>query len=867
MGTCDAVKNVTPCDKEHSRIKDNTFVTPKKINDNNIKFYKFDSNNKNLLGKSPLNLEFTFSKLKVKHCISHSPTKNSTFITEVSIGAKSFNPITSQGKTPDINESFIFNINKEFSVKELESTYLKINIYEFIEELDPRYFSQLNVLPEEIKRKSKYSSFFTIDLLSFLFKPKKCDFKMMGTNQLSSNTRISFICDIKHRDKVKISAKSGKFTKLIFQTKNFEKFGTKGVFNDTISLETTPITMRELKMGDLYLETDEKVIPYYYTTLNDLKNVIIKNVGETVLKEGKNSIEINSSDPLHINRGMNLNNLNTQEHLSRSANPGFYDFFDFSNNSEINSKMNSSKGEITLSLKNIPIIAQISSLYFTEKEILYNTSILNMINDDKEINAYRHGNQISVDFFYIRLAKIYEHLNKGSSNLKVLFEEINDILRRSIDSEKYYFLYPNIESLYKMIVLLMNIGIKLIDYYAQKINNDEEIVSLIKIINNIVKREELDNGVLYYCINNYKKEENNLINIYNTFYIDLFKLNEIIKIKRIPNANIPLIDLYMKLYFKKKYIREALFNTVFNKEMSYSNHEIDIFLYDITNDEKLNCRLDQNKIKQYVNKKGIFSNLFKEGNYIFRNIIAYTIMMDINEYPFDFSLFNDNQNILNLIGNNIKNRKIENVDQEVFEISGLLSGSYESINKINNNLIKYTNGYNSAAVFKLYDYLKSLLDYYYEKEQFKLIMDYSSFEKASNVLIKLDNSISLSKLFWFYYSCAHLLLSGNLKYFISICNIHFAKFAYHWSFNTRQFFFRFIIYILNDRLKTEEGRMFIQDNMIDLNKGNMINKLYYDEALKDFVNINKEYNEWKNYKGPSKAYPVFFLPLQGANID
>ena len=863
MGTCDAInKNVT-CDKEDSRYKNYAIVSPQNIIDNSPKFYKFDSNKKNLLGKSPLNLEFTFSKIKVKHCISHSPTKNSTYITEISIGTKMFIPITNQGKTPCIDESFKVNINKEFTIKELENTYLKINIYEFTEELDPRYFNNMIALPEEIKRKSNYSSSFTIDLLSFLFKPKKCDFKMTGTNQLSSNTRISFICDIKHREKIKISVKGGNNSNLIFQTKNFEKKGARGVFNDTISLETPPITMRELQLGDLYLESDEKIMPYYYTTLNDLKYIIIKNVGETILKEGKKSIEIYSSDPLRINKDLNLNNLNIKQHLSRSANPGF---FDNSNDSEI-TKMNATKGEIKLSIKNMPIIAQISSLYFTEIDVLYNTSILNMINDDKEINNHRHANQISCQFFYMRLAKVYEQLNRGSSNLKVLFEEINDILRRSIDSEKYYFLYPNVENLYKMIVILMNIGIKLIDNYAQKLDNDEELISLIKIINNIVKREEFDNGALYYCINNYKKEENNFINIYNTFYLDLFKLNEIIKAKRVPNANIPLVDLYMKLYFKKKYIRQALFNTVFNREINYTKPEIDIFLYDITNDEKLNCRLDQNKIRQYVNKKGIFSNLFKEGNYIFRNIISNELIMDINEYPFDFSLFIDNQNILNLIGNNIKNRKIENVDQEVFDISALLSGSYESINKINNNLIKYTNGYNSAAVFKLFDYFKSLFDYYYSKEQFKLIMDYSLFEKAINALIKLDNSISLSKVFWFYYSCAHLVLSGNLKYFISLCNINFAKFAYHWGFNVRQFFFRLIIYILNDRLKDKEGRMFIQDNMVDLNRNNMINKLYYDESLKDFVNINKEYQEWKEYKEENKTYPVFFLPLQGTNID
>ena len=109
---------------------------------------------------------------------------------------------------------------------------------------------------------------------------------------------------------------------------------------------------------------------------------------------------------------------------------------------------------------------------------------------------------------------------------------------------------------------------------------------------------------------------------------------------------------------------------------------------------------------------------------------------------------------------------IENLENEIFEMADLLSGSYETINKMNYNFISSTNGHNNSAVFKLFDYFKNLLEYYYSKEGDKLIMDYVFFEQATNLLIELNNSISLPKLFWFYYYCSHLITSGHLKHFI-----------------------------------------------------------------------------------------------------
>jgi hypothetical protein len=360
--------------------------------------------------------------------------------------------------------------------------------------------------------------------------------------------------------------------------------------------------------------------------------------------------------------------------------------------------------------------------------------------------------------------------------------------------------------------------------------------------------------------------ENNLKHIYSNFYISLLRLNGIYSKKNFFITNEILVDIYSNLYFTKKLVRKAIFNT-FKNEQPNENDEIDNYIYDIATDEFLIEYLDQKAFDTLIQKKFYFINLFQGRNKFFKNIVIKLINININEYPFDFTQFSDNQNILNILGRYIKNKKIDNLENEIFEIADLLSGSYEAINKMNNNLISFTNGYNNNAVFILFDYLKNLFEYYFIKEGDKLIMDYTLMEQATNLLIDINNSISLPKLFWFYYYCSHLIISGHLKHFIiNLCNNKdfFDKFAFHWAFAVRQLFFKLIIFIFNNRLKNEEGKFFDQNNMKGFINKDLNNKLYFDESIKDYNIVNKEFEVWKSLNGYcniNKEYPMIILPL------
>ena len=205
----------------------------------------------------------------------------------------------------------------------------------------------------------------------------------------------------------------------------------------------------------------------------------------------------------------------------------------------------------------------------------------------------------------------------------------------------------------------------------------------------------------------------------------------------------------------------------------------------------------------------------------------------------------------------------------------LFSNSYAAISNVNNFLIQNINARNQYAICALFIYLKSLLDYHHSLTNTKLIFDYTLLEKASCILIEDADSVSLPRLFWFYYSCYNLVLPGNLKWFIiHMINKNFKKFAYHWSFTIRQVYFKLILFVLVDRIKNAEGKFFnkqLIDPFIKRNL-NVNSDPYILQASKDFEAIRKDYKMWADRAGrdPKAELPFFNLPLPimiNGNID
>lgn len=887
MGICESSKN-------HGKL---TFNYPKILHEqlNQVPpnyAYKFDFPNiKNTFNKT-YNLKFTFGNFKIKHCISHKPDKSSQYLTEIRIGDKAFPLVVNSGQSPNIPNPTgeEYSIEKEFKFSELENTYLLIDIYEYTEQI-PSIHMSLKEIPNQYKAQSKYYSFFRISLSSFLFKSENCDFPLMGNgqlNQLSTKARISFNCHIEQKEKIRIDASNLivqnnpnihniNIRRLVFEYKDTILACETRLSNGLFTITTPPLTMREFVNSNIFLETNEDE-NYQYISLNALKDKIIRNLGQKVIKytdmifmEKHIPIDMNTITPNGIMDTSNNINYGGNNYMNTTnKNPDFLKEYEEERN----------EGAV-LYIFNLPIFSQVGNLYFTEYGNLYNSSVLNIINDDAELHNFRKNKQISSDDFIGKLTKYYEDFLKPDYNLSVL-NDIQILLMRSIDSDKFMFIYPTFESLSKMIILMMNLGIAIINSILNS-TDEYKTITLIKLINTLMKREELDNGVLYYFFNNYPSNDITPRQLYNQLNIYLLYLYTYLMSNKAPSDNDdPLIELFARLYFKKTYFRKLILSTLCGKEYEYKEFDYNIFIYDELTDEKLNHYLTDNSIgffKEYYRQELFFKSMQFDKFRLFKIIVCMIKDAGIYEFPLSYGIFYDIESILKEIGREINYQKIEDptinsnhsLNNDFYEMLMLFSLDYYSISYLNSILIQATNAHNQYAVYTLYIYFKSLFEYHYSLTNSKLIFDYNLFEKASEILVIDEDSVSLPRLFWFYYTCHHLILSNDLKWFFAnIISKNFDKFAYHWSFTIRQVYFKLIVYAIYNKLKEKEGKVFNRQKLTPFLNANLNENVqpYIYQSIKDFNTIRKEYNFWVSRTSHIKdaELPVFNLPPPTTNV-
>ena len=853
--------------------------------------YKFDFPNlKNSFNKK-YNLKFTFVNFKIKHCISHRPDKSSHYLTEIRIGEKTFPLVVNCGQSPNISNPTgdEYFIEKEFTFNELENTFLFFDIYEYTEEM-PSLHMSMKSIPNQLKAQSKYYSYFRISLSSFLFKSENCDFPLMGNNQLSTKTRISFNCFIEQKEKIRIDASNLigpsipniNIKRLIFEYQDQMIASETRLSNGLFSITTPPLTMQDFVNSNIFLETNEDE-NYKYISLNALKDKIICRLGKKIIID-TDMIMIEKHIPVEIK-------INTPNGMNNSEFQNYYN--NYRGNTYINPPKNSDflnayeeekNQEAVLQIFNLPIFSQLKNSYFSEYGNLYNSSVLNIINDDIELHNFRKNKQISSDDFRDKLSKYYEELLKPDFNISVL-NSIQILLMRSIDSDKFMFIYPTFESLSQMIILMMNLGLVIINSILNS-TDELKVIELIKLINILMKREELDNGVLYYFFTNYPNNDNLHIQLYNQLNLSLYYLyNYLMQNKAQHDNDDPLIELFARLYFKKIYFRKMILSTLCGKEYDYREYEYNAFLYDKLTDEKLNNYLT-NELKQifqfYWRNEQYLKTLLFDKFRLFKIIICMIKDANVWQFPLNYSYFYDIDSIVKEIGNKINSQKIEDpsinnnnsLPIDFYEMLMLFSIDYSSISYLNNALIQATNVHNQYAIYTLYIYFKSLFDYHYSLTNSKLIFDYNYFEKASEILALDEDSVSLPRLFWFYYNCNNLLLSNDLKWFFAnIISKNFDKFTFHWSFTIRQVYFKLLVYVIYNKLKDKEGKVFNRQKLIPFLNGNLDvnaqpNQLYISQSLKDFSTIRKEYNIWVSRTNHIKNadLPIFTLPVPQSNF-
>ena len=178
------------------------------------------------------------------------------------------------------------------------------------------------------------------------------------------------------------------------------------------------------------------------------------------------------------------------------------------------------------------------------------------------------------------------------------------------------------------------------------------------------------------------------------------------------------------------------------------------------------------------------------------------------------------------------------------QIKELICKFYADIKELNNLIyimFTTTNIYDTKSIFNLIEMLDDLFNKKFENNFYlKDEIDYTIIKKAFAIIIDSDNSLAIAKFIWFYYKNNSLInfhhMNDIIKYIISI----FFKLFFHWSFQIREIFYFFIVFILGYKLKPK-FKSKKEKNLNNINKIIKIQMTLSEEFLRKKIKPKEEF--------------------------
>jgi len=205
--------------------------------------------------------------------------------------------------------------------------------------------------------------------------------------------------------------------------------------------------------------------------------------------------------------------------------------------------------------------------------------------------------------------------------------------------------------------------------------------------------------------------------------------------------------------------------------------------------------------------------------------------------------FVDIEKLLKVIKYDLITKKGKFYPKQIKELIPKFYADSKEINNLIYIMFTTTNVYDTTSIFNLIEILDDLFNKKFEYNPFlKDEIDCTIVKKAFVIIFDSDNSLAIAKFIWFYYKNNSLInfhhMNDIIKYIISI----FFKLFFHWSFQIREIFYFFVVFILGYKLK---GKFKSKDEK-NPNINNLITNLdkkatFYDDFMKK-KRINKEEN-------------------------
>ena len=227
-----------------------------------------------------------------------------------------------------------------------------------------------------------------------------------------------------------------------------------------------------------------------------------------------------------------------------------------------------------------------------------------------------------------------------------------------------------------------------------------------------------------------------------------------------------------------------------------------------------------NKIKEYLeikdnknisNKeenKNDWKILFSQRDYLFfgliKNLVNYIKSKDEASNDVNWLNIPGFDLLLNAIVHEIHVRPVKSFPQQFKDIFKLFINNSEITNALIKEVVFKTNIYDVPAIFNLIEIINSI---FYEFQntnsgEYFLKFNYILLNQIDKYIFKVDHSLCVSKIILLYYNCAHLMSVFHLGEILQ--TIFFSKFYnlfFHWSYEVRDKFYYFVLYIIGHRIK------------------------------------------------------------------
>lgn len=447
--------------------------------------------------------------------------------------------------------------------------------------------------------------------------------------------------------------------------------------------------------------------------------------------------------------------------------------------------------------------------------------------------------------------------------LKIL-NEIKNTLQKSIEENCLYYGYSANSDLYTGQKIMLDIGNTLIEV-VDKVNTDQRtsIFQILKILN---ERSEFDLGTLYtkWFVD---KEENNkkdtffrddslikdrqIENFLEFNYLCLaFALEGITRGKTLDKHSKSFSEFFLSVvYFRIPSFRKVFLDAIMNgintqvnfepervrprKKESYQDFmEIDPINNLILWEDLFYTRLDmalhnckiQNDILEKLNKISKLINTLSPKNdnnrsdwrdkLSKRDFAFFSLIKNLNTYIKNKVISSDvhwlnipgYEYLLNAILHELLVREIKQYPHQLMELVPLFINNSNIINEFIKQIVKKTNVYDVTAVFNLVSIIDSLFTAYSIRNPDTIYakFDYNILSQAMKMIIQIDHSLCVAKFLWLYYKDAHLMSINHLG---EICqSVFITKFYslfFHWSWQVRNLFYYFVLYIIGFRIKNK----------------------------------------------------------------